>query len=204
MKNSSILILLFLFTPFSKTWASSTSKLRSGDVLLQAIGCWSCSLIEEQENSEYAHSAIYLRINNEDYVVEALGEVRIIKFSEFFKRTKKGSHVRALRLKSLPINFEQKLIGVLSDFLKLPFDHQFLWDNKINGKEALYCSELIYKSFAEFVSFSDFKPKVMLFDVNPKLWDNYYKGSAPRGKIGISPEDFNKSDDFEWITDINN
>ena len=40
----------------------------------------------------------------------------------------------------------------------------------------------------------------MLFDENPEAWDRYFRGNTPRGELGISPEDFNQSLDFEEIT----
>ena len=176
--------------------AFASSSLRPGDVILQPLKCWACSLIEGEENSEFSHIGIAIEKNGRIKVAEAYGEVRIVSLSTFLSKTHPEKKVKVLRLKSQHLDPE-KLLRRIEYFEGNPYDPKFLWNNYINSKEAIYCSELVYKVLIPQVKFEDLFPKRMLFDNNPELWDRYFRGKTPRGEIGISPEDFNRSTDFE-------
>lgn len=176
--------------------------LQTGDVLLQPLDCWSCSLIEAQEESIYSHIGVYLNIDGEDYVVEAYGSVRLVTLNEFMHKTQKNSSVRVKRYVNSNSIEKETFKKVLLSFVGLPYDRYFLWNNSIDGKEAIYCSELVYKTYIYFAQFSDLSTKVMKFDVNPLLWDRYFRDQTPRGKLGISPADFDTSKDFITMSEI--
>ncbi len=169
-------------------------KLQTGDVLLQPLSCWSCGLIEQQENSQFSHIGIFIRDGNSEFVYEALGSVRRIPLGDFLKRTKKAHHVIVLR-SIFP--FEKKSLKLHADkLLGLPVDKAFRWDNFINDKEQMYCSEFVYKLLKNVLALNNTSPKRMFFNVNPLAWDRYFNNDTPRGELGLSPEDFNQSDDF--------
>jgi uncharacterized protein YycO len=176
------------------------AKLKTGDILLQPLSCWSCSLIEQQENSLYSHIGVYLELDGEGYVFEALGDVNLVTLKQFKARTKKGSNILVRRhVKSDQIlNFNIK--EVVTKYLGKPYDKNYLWNNYYNGKEAFYCSELVFKFFNNLNLIKNTKLKRMPFDINPSLWDRFFKGQTPRGEIGSSPEDFNKSLDFRDVS----
>ena len=46
-------------------------ELKVGDVLLQPLSCWSCSLIEAQEKSIYSHMGVVIENDPEVLVAEA-------------------------------------------------------------------------------------------------------------------------------------
>lgn len=173
--------------------------LVSGDVLLQPLDCWSCNLIEQQEESEYSHIGIYLNLDGKDMVLEAYGSVKLVSLKEFLSKTQDGLRVKVIRAydyKKLNKNFQALALSYVGH----SYDSKFLWNNKDeNMKEKMYCSELLYKILKPFITFYDLRPKVMHFDINPLLWDRFFRNNTPRGKIGISPEDFNKSTDFTFI-----
>lgn len=184
---------------------SFSFELRTGDVLLQPLKCWSCTLIEQQEDSEYAHIGMAIIINGEEYVAEAYGKVKVIPLQEFLKKTAKGKKVKVRRADYHFLQFtevQKSLINKTLEYVGNPYDANFLWDNNINGQEALYCSELVYKVLNYIIPFNQLAPKPMLFDVNPDYWDRYFRGNTPRGHLGISPEDFNSSDDFYTLGEL--
>ena len=86
------LYISFLATSFFGAQAGELhrNQLKTGDVLLQPLHCWTCSLIEAQENSIYSHIGIYLNADGEDYVLEAWHEVKLTPLDEYLARTQKG------------------------------------------------------------------------------------------------------------------
>jgi len=191
---------IFIFIGFvSIALNSYASDLQTGDVLLQPLNCWACNLIEQQEDSIYAHMGVYLKIDGDDYIVEAFGKVRLIPLSEFLKKTKGKSRVKVIRAKSLNHQQRNELLVKSLSLIGSAYDAMFLWDNYIDNTQAFYCSELVYKIFVEIYKFKYLRPKEMLFDINPEYWDIYFKGETPRNHTGISPEDFHLSLDFKFV-----
>lgn len=190
-----ILAILALFY----TQVALAGQMRTGDILLQPLDCWSCSLIEQQENSSYSHIGVLIKVDGKDHVAEAYGSVKLVSLKEFLAKTAKGQKVQVKRPYHLKESQQEILKLNLLSYLGQPYDREFLWDNEVNGVEAIYCSELLYKAMALVIKFTDLKPKTMLFDVNPEQWDRYFGGNTPRGKLGISPEDFDLSQDFFFI-----
>lgn len=193
-----ILRILFILWSFN----SYSSVLKTGDILLQPLSCWSCSLIEQQENSQFSHIGVFIKINKKSFILEALGEVRLVALSTFLARTKKNKKVLVRRNLFLrPMNFEQLISGA-SRMVGKPYDKEFRWDNFYQSQEAFYCSELVFKLFDSVNLLKRTEPKRMPFDINPIQWDRYFNGHTPRGEIGVSPEDFHKSLDFFTVFEI--
>mgnify|MGYP000197438525 CR=1 FL=1 len=92
---------LLILTSFSL----DASAIEAGDILLQPLKCWSCSLIEQQENSEFSHVGIYL---GQDQVAEAyFDKVKIVSLAEFMKKTDPARFVLVRRLVVQPDEFEK-------------------------------------------------------------------------------------------------
>ena len=169
----------------------------AGDVLLQPLKCWACSLIAQQENSAYSHMGIYL---GDDQVAEAFFDrVKIVSLQEFMQKTAPKKTVRVRRLKYPPAELKSKLSERLKKYLGLPYDRWFLLD-----EQRIYCSELVYKLLRDIEALQHTHPKPMWFDKNPEYWDRYFRGQTPRGELGISPEDFHLSLDFMTVDEISN
>ncbi len=170
----------------------SRSNLKSGDVLLQPLHCWTCSLIEAQENSIYSHIGIYLKIGGEDFVLEAWHEVKLTPLDEYLAKTQKDQKVRVRRFKEIRFSGPEVLV-LVDEFAGKTYDSNFLWDNEDEKGEMLYCSELVYKFFYSF--YGDSLPiKRMNFNVHREQWIRYFRGTPPDGQWGNSPGDFEKSD----------
>ncbi len=178
------------------------SEIKTGDILLQPLDCWACRLIENEENSRFSHIGIAVREGEEVFVYEAYGKVQKVSLETFKKKTAKGKKLVVKRLVDHASLDFRALIVKLNKYLNYPYDKMFLWDNFIAGKEALYCSELVYKALLGNIDLYDLAPKKMHFDYKPELWDRYFRGQTPRGKLGISPEDFNLSSDFYLVQQL--
>ena len=176
--------------------ASFALNLETGDVILQPLKCWSCSLIEGEEDSNFAHIGIVVKRENKTFVAEAYGKVKLVSLEKFLEKTHPDKENKFLRLKTAENLDKLNLVKNIEKLLGNPYDSGFRWDNFSNGVEKIYCSELVYKVLNPLVDFSDLAPKVMHFGENPEMWDRFFRGNTPRGEIGISPEDFNKSTDF--------
>lgn len=186
-------------------WAFS---LRPGDVLLQPLDCWSCTLIESEEETIYSHMGVVVSVGPV-FVAESLGKVRALPLEEFNSRTEKGQRLAVLRLKDpgyvqlLNDRPEAFLDLFQESFLGKKYDHDFLWDNvDETGEELLYCSEFVAKFFRSF--FGDIKTPIkrMHFSRNPEVWERYFRGKVPVGKWGNSPGDFERSPLFEKVGEI--
>ncbi len=203
MSLPQMLVKIAAFFTIILSFSTAASELKTGDILLQPLNCWSCSLIQQQESSNYSHIGMYLELAGKSMVIEAYGKVQLVSLDKFLAKTASVDQVRdqvkVMRTDGLDANM-MKLLG--EDALKLvgnPYDAKFLWDNYINEQEALYCSELVYKLLVKQKNFLNLEPKVMLFDINPEYWDRFFRGDTPRGKQGISPEDFQLSSDFYFV-----
>lgn len=198
-------LLLSLMMPL---FAQAAPTLLPGDILLQPLQCWSCSLIEEEENSIFSHVGVVVSIHPTVQVAEALGKVRALPLQAFVDRTEAGQSIRVLRLRSpRPLGLLQRaserLINTFqAEFEGLDYDHSFLWDNQgSNGSELLYCSELVAKLLDRAWGVQ-IPLKRMHFDKNPDLWRRFFKGPPPAGEWGLSPGDFERSELFDTVGDL--
>jgi hypothetical protein len=185
----------------------SKVELRVGDILLQPLSCWSCTLIEEQEETIYSHVGFVISLNPV-MVAEALSSVRVVPLEVYRARNEAGLNLKVLRYRDFSVRsklkeFEGEFVDLFyRDFFGKKYDHDFLWDNLDEyGNEKIYCSELITKLYEAF-GVQSVPVKVMLFDKNPEAWDRYFRGSVPRGEVGNSPGDFERSDLFFVVGEI--
>jgi hypothetical protein len=185
----------------------SKVELRVGDILLQPLSCWSCTLIEEQEETIYSHVGFVISLNPV-MVAEALSSVRVLPLEAYRARNEAGLNLKVLRYRDFRVRsklkeFEGEFVDIFyRDFFGKKYDHDFLWDNVDElGQEKIYCSELITKLFEAF-GVQSVPVKVMLFDKNPEAWERYFRGSVPRGEVGNSPGDFERSDLFFVVGEI--
>jgi hypothetical protein len=185
---------------FSVSLASFASvELRVGDILLQPLDCYTCKLIEEEEDSIYSHMGLVIQVMPEIRIAESLGTVRLVSLEDFQARTEKKQRIGVFRFKHrgtvqrLQENRYELIQLFYNYFEGLPYDSDFLWDNHdASGAEKLYCSEMITKLLASF-SNRPLPMKRMTYKKNRDLWVKYFNGTPPEGKWGNSPADFEKS-----------
>jgi uncharacterized protein YycO len=176
--------------------------LRPGDVLLQPLKCWTCSLIEAEEETIYSHIGVVLSVEPEVLVAEAFGKVRKVSLSEFNSKTEPGQMLMVLRFRNEKLS--EVFQNAPEDFSKLfdeefngkKYDHDFRWNNFDEaGDQKYYCSELVSKLFQAFVGI-DTPIKRMHFQKNRDYWVKYFKGNVPDNEWGNSPGDYERSDMF--------
>lgn len=182
-------------------------ELKVGDILLQPLDCWSCSLIEDEEQSIYSHMGIVLSVDPV-MVADSLGKVRVQSLKAFNSITEKGQKLGVLRFKNSQLvqEIEDRYVEMVhlfqSEFEGLDYDHAFLWDNfDQSGRQKLYCSEFVAKFLQAFVGIEPIN-KRMHFSRNPALWEKYFRGPAPVGKWGNSPADFERSHHFYFVGEL--
>jgi uncharacterized protein YycO len=180
-----LLILLAIFCGTLSAKQISVSELKAGDILLQPLHCWLCSLIEAQTNSPYSHIGI---LGADKKVYEAWGSVKATELNEFIAKTQKDEKIEVLRpVDKVDIDKMKEDFEIL--FEGNEYDRQFLWNNfDEQNREKLYCSELV----AKLLNLQGFKiqARPMVYDVHLDHWERYFRGPAPQGELGISPADF--------------
>lgn len=196
MKKISLLLILLL------SFSLHAVELKVGDILLQPRDCWSCYLIEAQENSIYSHMGIVMETTPEIKVMDSLGKVKMQTLEEFNRGTSKTRPIAIYRfrnsdivgiLESQKVDFNNYYYDIFDGLL---YDHDFLWNNlDENGFEKMYCSEVVTKLLEGFIGI-ELPRKKMKFDKNRDEWIKYFRKLPPDGKWGNAPADFEKSDLF--------
>jgi hypothetical protein len=199
-----IISLLSLLLNFE---AVALSSLQVGDILLQPLSCWACSLIEAEEETIFSHMGIVMQ-ESPVVIAEAYGTVRALPLAEFLAKTERGQKVAVLRLRNekaqrfLEGNKEKFQDVYTRYFDGKKYDTEFLWNNfDEEGREKLYCSELVSKLLQAFMRLET-PIKRMHFNKNRDLWIKYFKGNPPDGKWGNSPADFERSDLFYFAGEL--
>jgi len=187
--------------------------VRTGDVILLPLDCYSCAAIADEEQSEFSHSGVViLDENDEAWVAESLSKVKLVPLKDFLARVAKGKNAVAYRAHELDLLYLYGATGSEFDSFKararevfatkfrgLPFDRDFLWDNfNEQGQEKLYCSEFIAKFLNNFLRVK-IQPYAMDFLRNWDFWLGYFNGNIPQGKLGNSPASFSRSNLFYQV-----
>lgn len=190
-------ILALILLPFS----ARAVEVKVGDIILQPLQCWTCHLIMAQEKSNFSHMGLVVATQPEVLVAEALGAVKLTPFKDFLGRTRGLTH-SVIRFKDQSIvhyfdRHEKQFLKFFEEhFAGLPYDSEFLWENRDDrGQEKLYCSEMVAKILEEFLRV-EMPVKKMKYDINREHWIEYFKGNPPDGKWGNAPADFERSPIF--------
>jgi hypothetical protein len=190
------------------TQAQVLPDIRVGDVLLQPLKCYACSLIEAEEETIYSHIGVVLAVVPEILVGEAFGKVRKVSLAEFNAKTEPGQKLMVLRFRNDDLsgdiqNSAQAFMKTFDDgFLGAKYDHDFRWNNfDESGEEKFYCSELVSKLFQAFVHI-DLPIKRMHFQVNRDQWMSYFRGNIPDNEWGNSPGDFERAELFYHVGEL--
>jgi hypothetical protein len=134
------------------------SKLKDGDLVFIESSSVRAPAIKELTGSDLTHCGIVFKINKKWMVYEGAGNQPLSEITEWQqKESGEGQkhHIYARRLK----NRDQALVPHLQALQesaaalhKTPYDFGFAWYNKNgDGKEYIYCSELIWKAFHDKV-----------------------------------------------------
>ena len=172
------------------------ATLRPGDVILQPMRCYLCRMIEIHEQSDFSHMGVVIEVGDETWVGESLGTVKMVKLAEFLA---KGDQTRAHLIVRPREAVTFALKEAIAPLLGAEYDHDFRWDNLgRDGREALYCSELVAKLLNQFL-LEDLPTKQMNYTENRDYWERYFRGNVPDGLPGNSPADFEKSSQLKRL-----
>jgi hypothetical protein len=182
--------------------------LKVGDILLQPLKCWSCALIEAEEETIFSHIGIVIEVKPEVKVAEAFGKVVLKNLKDFHAKTEQGQKISIRRFRNERVvdyfvrNAKELKQIFQNDFEHRQYDHNFLWNNfDENGDEKFYCSELVSKLISAFIGIET-PIKRMHFIRNREHWIKYFKGNPPDGQWGNSPGDFERSELFYEVGEI--
>lgn len=200
-----ILAFAFIFGGQGAYAALPATQLRPGDVLLQPLNCWACTLIEEEEETRFSHIGVVIATAPAVIVAEAYGKVQAVPLSVFDAKTERRQAILVLRFRNPELQMrlvdESPRLQALyrSDFDGAEYDSAFRWNNfDGSGREKLYCSELVTKLFQAFAGV-EIGVKRMHFTKNREAWERFFKGQVPDGLPGNSPEDFRRS---KWFYEV--
>ncbi|MBY0517388.1 MAG: hypothetical protein K2P81_10790 [Bacteriovoracaceae bacterium] len=189
------LIALILMIWPTLLWAS----WKVGDVVLQPLRCYLCSMIETHERSIYSHMALVVQTEPEVLVTESWGKVRVTSLSTFINKGDLTRPHLAIRLNEEP---PKDLMEAILPLIGSDYDHDFRWDNLgSDGREALYCSELITKVLNPYLQ-NQIPTKIMDYTENHEAWSRYFQGHIPQGLPGNSPADFERSPLFRPVATL--
>ncbi len=178
------------------------SQLRVGDIVLISLNCMQCRYIESETGAPFSHSGIILSTNPSIKIGQALGVVHSINLGSFIKHITPNSKVLIVRSRESETNTKFKDIEKIfyEKFLELPFDSEYLWNNlDKNGKEKIYCSELVHKLLNEVLD-TKLVPQILIYSKHYDYWLKVFNGTVPNNELGNSPSSFYRdSTNFEII-----
>lgn len=138
---------------------AGTYAPRDGDIVFQDSRSPQSQAIQLATDSPYSHVGIVLIRDGEPVVWEAVNPVRMTPFHEWVARGPDG-HFVAKRL----VDAEELLDGegvsrlrqAIQGFAGRPYDFGFSWSS-----DAIYCSELVWKSYQEALGIQLSTPRRM-------------------------------------------
>ena len=77
-------------------------EVRTGDVILLPLDCYSCRYIADEEQTEFSHSGVAIvDEKGEIFVAEALGKVKLVPLKNFLARVPKNKNAALYRTHEL-------------------------------------------------------------------------------------------------------
>jgi len=141
-------------TPKKTTKSKGEYLLKPGDIVFQDTGGEQGRAVSAATDSPYTHCGVVVENEGRLFVLEAVQPVSAIPLAQWKARSDLF-HARRLKdpSKLTPAVFKKAQDWALKQFGK-PYDLKFQWDD-----ESLYCSELVWKVFAESASIRLCEPK---------------------------------------------
>ena len=192
--NVILLLNLFLINSFSQDFVP-----KDGDLLFQDGDCGDlCEAIETvtpgYRGAKFSHMGMLISDSSGIWVIESIQRGTVLTpLDTFLNRSLDfEGHPKVMvgRLKKQYQYLIKNAIVNAKSRLNTAYDNEYLFTNS-----TLYCSELIYESFADSLQSHLFQAKPMTFK-DPKTgnffpgWVEYYKSlgmDIPEGEPGINP-----------------
>ncbi|MBP6313086.1 MAG: YiiX/YebB-like N1pC/P60 family cysteine hydrolase [Flavobacteriales bacterium] len=170
--------------------AHDVTDLRSGDILFQTMRGGQSEAIALATGSKWTHVGIVFKENEEWLVYEAVGPVKATPLNEWIKQGT-GGHFATKRLRSanelLGPEATIALRAGADRFMGAAYDWQFGWSD-----ETIYCSELVWKMYAEALSIELCTPTPMRdhalgSEVVQRTIKERYGNAPPLDELMIGP-----------------
>ena len=164
---------------------------KEGDIIFQTTSGETGKAIQLATHSQFNHCGVLFLENNKWVVYEAVQPVKKTSLSEFNSRGK--GTVKRLEKTTLSGDDITKLKVLFKSYEHKNYDEAFNWSD-----DRLYCSELVYKLYANALHTELCKPrKLSDFDLSHPLvkqkLNEKYNGKIPLNEPMVSPEDIFKS-----------
>ncbi len=159
---------------------TSTPALRDGDILFQSGGGGQSDAIALATKCKWTHVGIAFREGGQWMIHEAVGPVKKTPLSEWIDQGDGHYVVKrwVASIDSLDPAAVAKLRGSSAPYMGRAYDLQFLWSD-----EKMYCSELVWKMYAEGLGVRLCEPKPLKdYALDSELVQRTMKeryGSAP-------------------------
>lgn len=195
MQKKYNLLFLLIFVLQMLQVAKAQVKLKPGDVLLIELRCYSCSIIADETDSRFSHSAVVLgNLDNQVIVAQALGQVHALPLDRFVAQKKAGTSI-LVRRPHQSLEQNDLMQEFVDHWMDRPFDSAYTWDD-----EKLYCSEFVTKFLEVFLG-AVFPPAPLDFSRNWDYWSRVMD-PVPQGELGNSPGDLERSTELETVGEI--
>jgi hypothetical protein len=171
-----------------------------GDLLVVQLPL-SSRILEQTQDSPYNHAAIILRAGADISVSDAYG-ARGVSETSLCQWLEKRQPQELLLRRHREVISSQRLEEAYLYFKGLPFDPVFLWDNRDERGEKMYCSEFVAK-LLNHVTEEKILPAPMDYSRAFPYWTKYfatYDMDVPQHLPGVSPQALAISDFFETLT----
>ena len=191
-----------ILTAFSFSWKvnSEANPLQSaefavGDVIFQTSNSSQSKAIQLATESQYSHCGMVVRTDGRLMVFEAVQPVKLTPINEFINRGTNGYVVKRLKESygTFPDKEQSELQTLISRYIGKDYDIYFNWSD-----EELYCSELVWKIYDEYLGIELCKPRP-LSDYNlshPLVKEQLkkrYGSNLPMDEPMVSPQDLFES-----------
>lgn len=172
-----------------------------GDILFQSLpnepGMDLVDAIEGATESPYSHCGMVFRENDDWWVIEAIGPVKITQMQDYIGRGR-DHKVWAYRLKEENRKHIPVALAAMKEDLEKPYDARYRFDS-----EAIYCSELIYRGWKAATG-EGLGKTVTLGSLK---WQRYKpvieaiegQGNHPLDREMITPRDLAKAKELELV-----
>jgi uncharacterized protein YycO len=176
---------------------------QTGDIIFQTSNNATNKAIELATHSKFSHVGVIVAEDGDLQVLEAGNPVSITPLAKFIQRGSGGQY-EVLRLKEaeevLTAEVKTALINTGKTWVGKKYDFVFSWND-----EELYCSELVYKLYANTLHLNLTEPKPLKsFDLSHPLVQEQlkikYGQNIPYDDNMVSPQQLYESDLLEPIS----
>lgn len=190
--------LTFILYAFS----GQTHVLRSGDVIFQTSMSPQCHAVRLATRSVFSHCGMIWKVDNKDYVLEAVQPVKITPLNEWISHGEGRKYV-IRRLKNadsvLTPAVLKKMEAEGKKMLGKSYDGYFEWSD-----DQIYCSELVWKLYKRAAGIEVGKlQKIKDFDLSSEpvkqIIRERYGDNLPVNETVISPQSIYESGLFVTV-----